>query len=164
MKTSTRVAATGLAITAAITLGGCAAQGSSSSTPTPTPTPESFQALGTITVPMDLGATLPLQDGKPTIGNPCIPKSGYSDIDEGTQVVVSNASGEKIALGSLDEGTLANGPSGTAFLNSVCQFAFTVSDIPEEGKIFSVHIGNEARGEESFTATDLRAGISLSLG
>jgi len=163
MNTLTRATAAAVVFAAAAALSGCAAQ-SSSSTPTPTPTPETFRALGTITVPMDLSATLPLQDGNPTIGNPCIPKAGYSDIDAGAQVTVSNASGEKIALGELEDGTLASGPDSDAFYASVCQFYFTVSDIPEDGKIYSVHIGNEARGEQSYTATDLRAGVSLTLG
>ncbi|UWD83674.1 YgdI/YgdR family lipoprotein [Curtobacterium flaccumfaciens] len=146
-----------------LALAGCASTTDAAES-TPTPTPEGFRAIGTIQVPMDLSATLPLQDDNPTIGNPCIPKSGYDDIDEGSQVVVSNARGEKIALGSLEEGTLANGPSGDAFFQSVCQFAFSVDDIPDEGRIYSVHVGNENRGEQSYSRTDLQSGISLTIG
>lgn len=150
---------------AALSLGGCAASTSSDKpTSTPTPTPSTFSAIGTIQVPMNFSATLPLQNGKPTIGNPCVPQSGYNDISTGAQVVISNASGEKIALGSLESGTLANGPGGEAFIQSVCQFAFTVDDVPDEGKIYSVHIGNDNRGEQSFTQNDLRVGVSLTLG
>lgn len=130
----------------------------------PTPTPKPFSATGTITVPMDISASLPLQDGKPTIGNPCIPKAGYSDISDGAQVVVANASGETVAVGELGEGGLQNGPSGTAFFQSVCEYPLTVSDIPVGSKFYSVHVGNTNRGEQTFTADQLKDGIALTLG
>lgn len=130
----------------------------------PTPTPKPFSATGTISVPMDISASLPLQNGKPTIGNPCIPKGGYSDIDGGAQVIVSDGSGETVAVGELDEGGLQNGPSGSAFYQSVCEYPFTVDDVPARVKFYSVHIGNTNRGEQTYTAAQLKSGIALTLG
>ncbi|QKS17328.1 hypothetical protein HUN59_14905 [Curtobacterium sp. Csp2] len=151
------LAAAGLA---ALSLTGCAAASSSAK---PTPTETSFRATGTIQVPMDLNATLPLQHDAPTIGNPCIPKSGFSDIAEGSQVVVLDENGKKVALGKLRAPTLANGPSGTAFFQSVCQLDFTVAAVPDGSKIYSVRIGNDNRGEQSYSKSDLTAGVALSL-
>jgi hypothetical protein len=130
----------------------------------PTPTPKPFSATGTISVPMDIGASLPLQDGKPAIGNPCIPKGGYSDVDEGAQVIVANGSGETVAVGELDGGGVQNGPAGNAFYQSVCEYPFTVSGIPSGSKFYSVHIGNANRGEQTYTRSQLEDGIALTLG
>ncbi|WP_242089278.1 hypothetical protein [Curtobacterium sp. DN_7.5] len=143
-------------------LGGCAVDGQVGATPTPTPEP--FSASGTITVPMDISASLPLQDGNPTIGNPCVPQAGYSDIESGAQVTVANAAGETIAVGQLSPNGLQNGPSGDAFYQSVCEFAISVDDIPPTSKFYSVHVGNTNRGEQTFTAAQLKDGIALTLG
>jgi hypothetical protein len=148
---------------AVVIIGGVAGCGSQP-TAKPTPTPKPFDFSGTIEVPIDLATTLRLENNTPTLEGPCASDDGYSDIDEGTQVVVSNANGKKVALGTLEAGQLADGPDGDKFFESVCQYPFTVDDVPPGSSIYSVHIGNQARGDLSYKKSELEDGIALKLG
>lgn len=150
------------ALLAVLASTGCSALPGSK--PSASPTPQPFDVTGTISVPIDVALTYKLQDSKPTIEKPCIPRDGFDDIDEGAQVVVLDANGTKVALGELGTGGLANGASSEAFISSVCEFPISVSDVPNSGGIYSVHVGNEARGEQSYTKSELEDGIALTLG
>ncbi|MBF4613731.1 hypothetical protein [Curtobacterium sp. VKM Ac-1376] len=114
---------------------------------------------------MDISESLPLQNGSPAVGNPCVPQAGYDDIAAGAQVVISDTDGETLAVGELRDGYLQDGPGGSAFFQSVCEYPFIVSRIPQGEKFYAVHIGNTNRGERNYTQAQLEAGeIALSIG
>ena len=46
-------------------------------------------------------------------GKPCRGRSGYDDVQEGTQVRVSDANDQIIAVGALDDGPTDDGPPPT---------------------------------------------------
>lgn len=110
---------------------------------------------------MDVKGTLTLSGGPrdlhtltedPASGDPCEGDSGYSDIAEGTAVVVRNSKGDKIGLSSLKAGKIKDG---------ACVFPFEVSDAKGSGKIFSVEVAH--RGEVSFKKSEATS-LELSLG
>lgn len=143
----------------------------------------SFTASGTMTVPLNWPVT---KDGKSvsltssgkdfkTIelqdGGICSASSGYDDISSGSQVTITNESGEVIALGSLQDGV----QSGSAGWNyhewisfgkdvAMCSFAFEIPEVPGGEKFYNVSIGNSNRGEITYSEDDLKAGIGLKLG
>lgn len=79
---------------------------------------------------------------------------GYSDIREGASVVITDASGKKLAVGSLKEGK----PYGESRL---CTFGFSIEDIPGGEGPYSVEVGS--RGEVAFTEDEADS-IVISLG
>ena len=76
---------------------------------------------------------------------------GFDDIREGASVVISDAEGKRVALGSLQAG------SG----DGACLFAFDVADIPSGQGPYAVEVAS--RGEVAFNEEDAD-GIVLSLG
>jgi hypothetical protein len=154
-----KTAAVAISALVALALAGCAVDGQIGASPTPAPEP--FATSGTISVPMDFAAMLQRADADNP--PPCIAKAGYSDIVGGAQVIVANGSGETVAVGALDDGVIADNQSSTGDAK-VCEFSFTASDIPPGSKFYSVHIGNTNRGEQTYTAAQLRDGIALSIG
>lgn len=81
---------------------------------------------GTLTL-VDQGAWPALQ-----VGADCEGEGGFSDITEGTQVVVTNEAGDIIATGSLGPGRFVTTSAiGTSSLLRVCVFDIAVPDVPD---------------------------------
>lgn len=86
-------------------------------------------------------------------GTTCTALDGYDDISAGTQVVVSDASGDTVAVGQLDAGKATS---------EACAFAFKIDDVPAGSKFYKVEVGK--RGGLQYTEKELRAGVAVSLG
>ncbi|MEV7481598.1 hypothetical protein [Streptomyces halstedii] len=107
---------------------------------------ESFTTDGTITLP-SVGVAL-------DNGGLCSGTGGYSDIDFGTQVNVTDATGTLVAHGSLGLGEKTD---------AGCTFAFTIDDVTPGSKFYTVEVAH--RGGLTQTETDLRAGgLAFTLG
>lgn len=79
---------------------------------------------------------------------------GYDDIHEGASVVIYDAAGKKLAVGSLDAGK-ERGTSG------LCLFDFEVSDVPSGVGPYGVEVSS--RGQVTFKE-DQADNIVISLG
>ena len=88
-----------------------------------------------------------------TQGEACSGLGGYDDIDKGTDVVVKDAAGKTVALGSLKAGKGLDGE---------CAFLFTVNDVPDGLKFYGVEISH--RGTVQYTQAQMKKGPTLSLG
>ncbi|MDN3267431.1 hypothetical protein [Streptomyces sp. MA15] len=105
-----------------------------------------FSTDGTLTV-AGIGAGL-------DPGELCSGTGGYSDIDFGTQVNVTDAAGTLVAVGSLGLGEKKE---------LGCEFPFTVADITPGSKFYTVEVSH--RGGLTQTEDELRAGgLAFSLG
>ncbi|MER6627469.1 hypothetical protein ABT301_04385 [Streptomyces sp. NPDC000987] len=84
----------------------------------------------------------------------CSGTGGYSDIDFGTQVTVTDADGTLVAMGSLGLGEKTE---------QGCEFPFTIDDITPGSKFYTVEISH--RGGLTQTEEELRAGgLAFTLG
>ncbi|GEK03083.1 hypothetical protein [Streptomyces sp. 1-11] len=107
---------------------------------------ETFSTDGTLTV-NGIGSGL-------DSGDPCSGTDGYSDIDFGTQVSVTDAAGTLVAKGSLGLGKETE---------LGCEFPFTVDDITPGSKFYTVEVSH--RGGLTQTEDELRAGgLAFTLG
>ncbi|MEV4096953.1 hypothetical protein [Streptosporangium saharense] len=84
----------------------------------------------------------------------CVTTGGYSDIQEGAQVVVTDASGTTVALGRLAYGSW-NRHTG-------CVFLFNVPDVPGGHKFYGVEVGH--RGRLQYTAEQVAQPLALTIG
>ncbi|MBT2392281.1 hypothetical protein J7E87_23370 [Streptomyces sp. ISL-1] len=108
--------------------------------------PEPFGTDGSITL-ASVGAGL-------ESGALCSGTGGYSDIDFGTQVNITDAAGTLVAHGSLDLGEKTE---------AGCTFPFTVDDITPGSKFYTVEVSH--RGGLTQTEAELRAGgLEFTLG
>lgn len=128
-------------------------------------------AIGAITGPhpvtvngaMQLSATT--YSGVLSTGSACTGTGGYADISPGANVTLHAASGELLAATHIVGGTW----SGPSYGTGICTFAFTFGDVvlpgTAPGDLFTVQVGNEARGSVPFTREQLTStGARLSLG
>ncbi|MFH9862497.1 hypothetical protein [Streptomyces sp. NPDC017202] len=107
---------------------------------------ETFGTDGTLTV-TGIGAGL-------DSGDLCTGTDGYSDIDFGAQVSVTDAAGTLVAKGSLGIGQKTD---------LGCEFPFTVDDITPGSKFYTVEVSH--RGGLTQTEDELRAGgLAFTLG
>ncbi|WP_051803945.1 MULTISPECIES: hypothetical protein [unclassified Streptomyces] len=105
-----------------------------------------FSTDGTLTV-AGIGAGLESEEL-------CSGTGGYSDIDFGTQVNVTDAAGTLVAVGSLGFGEKTE---------QGCEFPFTVDDITPGSKFYTVEVSH--RGGLTQTEDELRAGgLAFTLG
>jgi hypothetical protein len=105
-----------------------------------------FSTDGTITV-AGIGAGLESEELRSGMG-------GYSDIDFGTQVNVTDAAGTLVAVGSLGLGEKTE---------LGCEFPFTVDDITPGSKFYTVEVSH--RGGLTQTEDELRGGgLAFTLG
>lgn len=74
---------------------------------------------------------------------------GYSDIQTGTQVVITDEHQTVLGAGELS-------------VNGMCRWAFTVFNVPAGKTFYGVTISH--RGTIQYTEAELRAGVHLSLG
>lgn len=112
-------------------------------------TPHAFATGGTLSVSATgiVGGT---QDG-----DECHTTGGFTDIETGAQIVVTDDQGKTVAVGELGGGKVA--AEGLA-----CQFPFTIKDIPAGSKFYKVEISH--RGGPQYTERQLRSGLDLSIG
>jgi hypothetical protein len=89
----------------------------------------------------------------------CQGSGGYDDIAQATQVVISDESGTTVAVGALGIGRYDPDTTGRML---TCSFDIVVNDVPA-GKSF-YKVGVSRRGEQQFTESEMRTGISLHLG
>lgn len=84
----------------------------------------------------------------------CAPPSdsGYSDIQEGAQVVVRDGEGSTLATSSLEEGR-AYGTQSEAF-QGPCVFSFEVRDVPESD-FYTIEVSH--RGEITYSREELES-------
>lgn len=148
-----------LVLIAALTACGSDSEGEAGSshgalqgTATESADPETFAARGTFVLHGTGGESY----GWNEQGAPCEGQDGYSDIVEGSQVVITNSSGEAIALGALEPGRTVE---DNAWYQ--CHFTFTVEDVPVDGDIYGVEISG--RGSVPFSLNDADA-LMLGLG
>lgn len=123
-----------------------------STTPAPTPTPTTFTVHGQL----DLHRTM--ISAEP--GAQCGGIGGYSDIQAGTQVRITDAIGTVVAIGNLDAGIAVDTvpqSSGT----DTCRFSFDVADVPDSGTVYGVEVAH--RGVVSFPRAQAGA-VRLKLG
>lgn len=133
-------------LAAFVLLAGCGGQAGETPTPTVEPTPETFDAIGTLTLPKGYG----WEGGTSN----CWGKGGFSDITQGAQVKVSDSSGDVIAFGGLMKGQYETG--------SGCVFGFMVVDVPDKGDgIYGIEISS--RGVYQFKKADAED-LALKLG
>jgi len=89
----------------------------------------------------------------------CQGEGGFNDIKAGAQVVVSDASGKTLALGSLAPGMYDTNATG---IDIPCTFPFTVTGVPSGQSFYGVEI--EHRGKQQYTAAQLASPVTLTLG
>ncbi|MGY1522239.1 hypothetical protein ACW69C_00480 [Streptomyces sp. MN3] len=105
-----------------------------------------FSTDGTLTVTGIGGGLEP--------GELCSGTGGYSDIDFGTQVNVTDAAGTLVAVGNLGLGEKTE---------LGCEFPFTVDDITPGSKFYTIEVSH--RGGLTQTEEELRAGgLAFTLG
>ncbi|MFF4417498.1 hypothetical protein ACFYY8_33655 [Streptosporangium sp. NPDC001559] len=102
---------------------------------------------GTVTV-ADFSAVTTMDEVR------CATRGGYSDIQEGAQVVVTDASSTTIALGRLAYGSW-NRHTG-------CVFLFNVEGVPGGHKFYGVEVSH--RGRLQYTAEQVAQPLALTIG
>ncbi len=108
-----------------------------------------FEVKGTLTLPFgDEGAT--------DVGARCLGQGGYADIARGSQIVIKNDKGKRIAVGALGDGTIERQDAGW-----LCHFAYSIKSIPSDGDLYTIAIGN--RDDYTFKKADA-SDLSLTLG
>lgn len=136
-----------IGLAAAFVLAGC----SSVPAPVSEPVPEPFSVTGKMTVT----GTGPLDYWTGGQGSACQNGGGYGDINLGTQVVVSDASGKTLALGRLGPGTVSDAAGRS------CSFPFVVSGVPAGHEFYGIEIAH--RGRLQYTADQIQQPLSLEL-
>ncbi|WP_433414978.1 hypothetical protein ACQP1V_36125 [Microtetraspora malaysiensis] len=87
-------------------------------------------------------------------------EAGYSDIRQGAQVVVTDATGKTLALGTLGAGK-RHLPEGAAPVARRCAFPFTVQ-APGGQDFYGIEVSH--RGRLQYTAEQVREPLELTLG
>lgn len=85
---------------------------------------------------------------------PCQGREGYSDLAEGANVTVADASGDKVALGQLQAGTVPR-------VTMSCRFAFEVTGVPAGSAVYSIEVTH--RGSVDFARADAGS-VELTVG
>jgi hypothetical protein len=80
-------------------------------------------------------------------GGGCWGEDGFDDIGPSTQVVIRDSSERTIGVGTLDSGVLSN--------DVVCQYRFSVGNVPRGLGIYSVEVSH--RGEIRFSEDQAQA-------
>jgi hypothetical protein len=92
--------------------------------------------------------------GSFTPGRSCEGDGGYSDIQAGTAVTISDAAGRVVAAGVL--------AGGRASSSADCDFTFSVPDVPGGEDLYRLEVSH--RGTLTYTADQLAAGPVVTLG
>lgn len=122
-----QVAAVGLALAGVVVLVGC---GTDSGDP---------PKLKTFTVSGEVSVWAPSVSARRSVqGAKCSSTRSYADVNAGSQVIVRDANGTKVALGELGAGAIVDAGGGLP----ACEFHLSVPDVPSKGDVFSVQIGS----------------------
>lgn len=118
-----------------------------------------------VTVHGAIALTATTWAGVQATGTTCSGYGGYSDITTGADVTLHSASGTLLAATKLSTGTW-NGP---AYGTGTCTFGYSFGEIvlpgSDPGDLFTVQIGNEARGSVPYTRQELvTTGAQMRLG
>jgi hypothetical protein len=123
--------------------------------------------------PVTVRGTLTLNDTDPNTTNfswgeggdedlACKGYGGYGDIAEGASVVIRDAKGKVIAVGSLRAGVATVDRSGGLAIGTACTFPFTVEKVPA-GDFYGVEVNH--RSAVMFSDRQVTAGpVALTLG
>lgn len=103
---------------------------------------------------IDVSGTLVLRDGYTSSPQGCQGKGGYDDIHSGAQVVITDAAGTTLALGTLGTGFPASAAG--------CRFGFTVTSVPGGHDFYGVEVSH--RGRVQYAADALADGVTVTLG
>lgn len=87
-----------------------------------------------------------------TDGQNCAGTNGFSDIDSGTGVTLTNESGIILATSQLSTGRASVAPGG---IGLTCTFSFTFGNVSAPAKFYSVEVAH--RGKITDSAADLKA-------
>jgi hypothetical protein len=87
-------------------------------------------------------------------GEVCSGSGGYRDIQAGAQVVVTDAAGTVVAVGSLSV--------GIAETFMICRFGFGVAGVPAGRGFYGVEVTH--RGQVRYAEADLKSPIEVTLG
>lgn len=121
---------------------------------------ETFNVYGTLTLQASFDGDMSSSSGVSNIDDVnCEGEGGFDDIREGAQVVVTDNSGKKLGIGSLEAGKLPEEESSP--LDFSCEFGFTVTDVPEGKGPYSVEVSK--RGDFAFTESEA-TNLQLSIG
>lgn len=129
----------------------------------PSPSPSTLYVTGSLTIPFGTTLDPTARDTAadtstaPVLRDPCVTEGGYTDISDGTAVTIGGATGQTLAIGSLDAGRVTTNASN----NAECQFGFSVP-VPAGQSLYTVTISH--RGTQTFTPDQVTQGIELSLG
>ncbi len=107
-----------------------------------------IEVKGTITMKTNLNSVM-------AVNGECVTAGGFTDIQPGAQVVVTDATSKTLAIGSLDFGK----PSAD---NRSCEWAFVVKDVPAGHDFYGVEVAK--RGRLQYPADRLAAPLALTLG
>lgn len=117
-----------------------------------------FDVVGSVTVPT--GADVRF------VGLPCDAAEAddaaidgdYGDIHEGVRVTVTDQSGEMIAEGTLEAGSLVD----TGGQTLVCSYPFAIMDVPSTA-FYTISVGEGSRGGVQFTKEQMQHGPAVTL-
>ncbi|MFF0864122.1 hypothetical protein ACFYUV_20355 [Nonomuraea sp. NPDC003560] len=113
---------------------------------------------------LDISGTIAVRGGvsqNGLDGEPCTTTgAGFKDIQEGVQVVVTDAASKTIALAALGPGKMRR-PGGPDALDRHCVFPFAVS-APAGHDFYGVEVSH--RGRVQFTAAQVKTPLELTLG
>lgn len=153
-----------LANASATLVGVCAAAGSTGyvagPTPSASPSVKTATVNGLLRVEGDWEANVDAD--YTTIDGPCLVSPGYDDITEGRTVTIRDGEGSVVALGELMNPRLAIGRGRDEMDDTFCEFSFSVEEVPQGRKFYSVEVGN--RGGVDFGEAELFDGPTLVLG
>ncbi len=130
-------------LAAALLLSGCGGDPTAVATQ-----PRTLTVSGTLTVKGTYPAVSTVDEITCTTGG------GYTDIRQGTQVVVTDESARTIALGRLGYGSWER--------REGCIFLFMVADIPAGQRFYGIEVGH--RGRLQYTAAQLATPLALTIG
>jgi hypothetical protein len=87
--------------------------------------------------------TDPLTEGISRTSGSCSGTGGYSDITEGTSVIVRDADGKTVAAGELGTGIIGGDPSNGNLV--ACTFMFMIRGIPDGSKFYSFEVSHRGQ-------------------
>lgn len=130
--------------------------------------PKTVEVNGSMTLHAEVGDSSGIEDQTQYIsgsngteaakGDKCDGSGGFSDIQSGGQVTITDDGGKTMGLGNLSAGELqSDGNYGND-----CRFTFTVKDVDPSAKYYKVKIGH--RDGPTYTLDDLKKGPALTLG
>lgn len=92
----------------------------------------------------------------------CVGDGGFSDIHGSTSVVVTDAKGTTVAMGSLLGEGKARRDSVSPIKPTSCTFQFKVAGVPEGSQFYGITVSR--RGEQKYTREQLNTPVHLTLG